>query len=151
MRKLYGALVAGLVALTLTGVVQAQPATTFVIRLSPQNETSGCTAGEESGARGVARVRVNAETGEIAYRVVARKLPGTIAGSPGAHIHVAPAGVAGPIVAPLDLTGREKGLVAKGTITSPELAAAILANPENYYVNVHTTVCPGGVIRGQFG
>jgi hypothetical protein len=35
--------------------------------------------------------------------------------------------------------------------SGPALAAAILANAENYYINVHTTVCPEGAIRGQLG
>ena len=120
-------------------------------KLSAENEVPGCPAGVESGAQGVAVVQVDAETGEIKYRVVATNLPGTIAGSPGAHIHVGRAGDAGPVVLPLHLTGRENGLVAAGTATNPALAAAILADPANYYVNVHTTVCPGGAIRGQLG
>jgi hypothetical protein len=36
-----------------------------------------------------------------------------------------------------------------GTFTNPALIAQINANPQNYYVNVHTTACPPGVIRGQ--
>ena len=83
--------------------------------------------------------------------MVATNLPGTIAGSPGAHIHVGGAGEAGPVVQALQLTGLENGLVAAGTAANPELAAAILANPENYYVNVHTTSCLGGAVRGQLG
>ena len=79
------------------------------------------------------------------------KLPGTIAGSPGAHIHVGRAGDMGPVVQALELTGRERGLVAAGTATNPALAAAIVADAANYYVNVHTTVCPGGAARGQLG
>jgi hypothetical protein len=125
--------------------------TTFVTALSAENEVPGCPAGVEGGAGGKAVVRIDQETGEITYRVVARRLPGTITGSPGAHIHVGAAGVMGPVVEPLQLTGRERGLVATGTATNPALAAAIVANPANYYVNVHTTACPAGAIRGQLG
>jgi hypothetical protein len=97
----------------------------------------------------VAIIQIDETTGEIRYRVVATNLPDTIAGSPGAHIHFGTAAQAGPIVQEFELTGLDTGLVAAGTATNPELAAAILANPENYYVNVHTTECPRGTVRGQ--
>jgi hypothetical protein len=35
------------------------------------------------------------------------------------------------------------------TFTDPALAAEIMANPGNYYVNVHTTDFPAGLVRGQ--
>lgn len=151
MVKLYAVLAAAIVALVLAPVAQGQSKSTFVAKLSAENEVPGCPAGEASGARGVAIVRIDEETGTIHYRVVANKLPGTIAGSPGAHIHVGAAGAAGPVVAPLQLTGRDKGVVAVGTTTNAALAAAIVANPANYYVNVHTTACRGGAVRGQLG
>lgn len=153
MRSLYMTLAAGLVALALSAVslAQGQAPTTFVTTLSAENEVPGCPAGEESGAHGVAVVQVDAATGEITYRVTATNLPGTIAGGPGAHIHVGRAGESGPVVQGLTLTGRESGLVAAGTATNPALAAAILADPANYYVNVHTTTCPAGAVRGQLG
>jgi hypothetical protein len=153
MLKLSAVLTACILALALNPVANAQQRapTTFVAVLSAENEVPGCPAGEESGARGVAIVQVHEETGEIRYRVVATKLPGTIAGSPGAHIHVGAAGDMGPVVQPLELTGRETGVVATGTAINPALAEAILADPANYYVNVHTTVCPAGAVRGQLG
>jgi hypothetical protein len=153
MRKLYTVLTAGLVALALSAVAYAHGGAPERLRavLSAENEVPGCEAGVESGARGKAIVRIKAEAGEITYRVVAKRLPGTIAGGPGAHIHFGVAGAMGPVVAPLELTGRERGLVAKGTVTDAALAAAILANPASYYINVHTTVCPEGAIRGQLG
>jgi hypothetical protein len=151
MSKLYAALLAAVVALVLSppAHAQGQSATTFVAMLSAENEVPGCPAGEASGARGVAIVRVDEETGTITYRVVASKLPGSIAGSPGAHIHVGGPEDAGPVVEPLELTGRETGLVAAGTTTNAALAEAILADPANYYVNVHTTTCASGAVRGQ--
>ena len=123
--------------------------TTFVAHLSAENELPGCPEGVESGAHGVAVVQIDEATGEIRYRVVAANLPGTIAGSPGAHIHVGAAEATGPVVLPLMLTGLETGLVAAGTTEDEDLARLILADPEGYYVNVHTTVCPGGAVRGQ--
>lgn len=144
------------VGLLLTGVAaapvaNAQERTTFVTRLSAENEIPGCPAGVESGANGVAVIQIDGVTGEISYRVVATNLPTTIAGSPGGHIHFGTAEQTGPIVLPFVLTGRNTGLVAAGTDTNPTLAEAILADPENYYVNVHTTACPSGTVRGQLG
>lgn len=126
--------------------------TTFVAHLSAEAEVPGCPAGVESGANGVAVIQIDADTGEISYRVVATNLPDTIAGSPGAHIHgELPGQETGPIALHFQRTGLDNGLVAAGTATNPRLAAAILADPENYYVNVHTIACPPGTVRGQLG
>lgn len=129
---------------------------TFVVSLSAENEVPACPAGVESGAGGVAVIQIDETTGEITYQVVAFNLPAPITGpSTGAHIHVqdplSPTGLTGPIVVHFERTGLTTGLIAQGTTTDPALAAAILANPENYYVNVHTTACPTGTIRGQLG
>ncbi|GIU95463.1 MAG: CHRD domain-containing protein [Gaiellaceae bacterium] len=77
-----------------------------------------------------------------------------IAPATAAHIHEAPAGQNGPVVAnlaaPADgdaadcLTEGEQGKFPTG-----EKVADILANPTGYYVNVHTADYPGGAVRGQ--
>ena len=60
------------------------------------------------------------------------------------HIHVGPAGTAGPIV--IDFSGN---LIGSGLAVDAGLLADILAAPANYYVNVHTAEFPAGAIRGQ--
>jgi CHRD domain len=144
-----GLLFAGAAALP---VANAQEPTlrTFVVQLSPENEPGGCQAGVESGAGGVAVVQINADTGEITYRVVAFNLPAPISGpTTGAHIHgpASTTGTAG-IVVDFERTDLTTGLIAEGTTIDSD-AAAILANPQNYYVNIHTEACPSGTIRGQ--
>ena len=66
----------------------------------------------------------------------------------GAHIHViGPLGF-GPVVVgltPPDATGDSAGC----TSADRDLIKAIIKNPENYYVNVHTTDFPGGAVRGD--
>ena len=153
MLKLVAAVAASVLGLALSPVASAQERapTTFVVVLSAANEVPGCPAGEESVARGTAVIHIDEDSGEITYRVIAANLPGTIAGAPGAHIHAGLAGDMGPVVGPLLLTGLESGVVAAGTATDPALAHAILADPARYYVNVHTTACPGGAVRGQLG
>ncbi len=79
------------------------------------------------------------------------------------HIHLAPFGVAGPIVVPLFLgptkSGRFDGVLAEGEIRAENLTGPLVGMPfealidnmtaGNTYINVHTTQHPGGEIRGQ--
>jgi hypothetical protein len=68
-----------------------------------------------------------------------------------AHIHVGArhVAVAGNIVIPLDVDGVPGPDMTGCTTISAELAAAISADPRNYYVNVHNADFPAGAIRGQ--
>ena len=69
------------------------------------------------------------------------------------HVHIAPVGVNGPVVVPLfSGSTNDDQINATGELQiTGALAAQICANPENYYVNYHTTQFPAGVIRGQLG
>jgi hypothetical protein len=149
MTKLIAAFTAGLAALFAATVALADPpaATTFAAVLTAADEVPLCApAGND--ARGGAVFHVLDEaTGLVSYRLVANNIPGN---TTAAHIHFAPKGVAGGVVQPLAFApGEEQGLVGEGTFTNPALLAAIRANPQNYYVNLHSTVCGAGVIRGQ--
>jgi hypothetical protein len=153
MRKLYAIPAVALVALVVATTAPSQPlARTFAVQLTAADEVPEC-AGTNQSDRGIALFKiVDAASGTVEYRIVSTDLPGEIAGSPGIHIHgPAPAGVTAPVVQPLTPTGAEVGIVAAGTFSNPALVAAALENPELYYVNVHTTVCPPGAIRGQLG
>lgn len=79
------------------------------------------------------------------------------------HIHVAMAGVNGPVVVPLFIgpvkTGAFTGVLAEGTITAANLTGVLAGLPLSAltdrieaggaYVNVHSVTRPGGEIRGQ--
>jgi hypothetical protein len=84
-----------------------------------------------------------------------------------AHIHQAPAGANGPVVAwlypdgppPELIPGRFNGVLAEGVITSDDLVGPLAGQTlddlldairaGNTYVNVHTSQFPGGEVRGQ--
>ena len=71
-----------------------------------------------------------------------------------AHIHKGAAGSNGPVV--VNLAAPADGNAADcltegeaGKFVGDQTVADILANPEDYYVNVHNADYPGGAIRGQ--
>jgi hypothetical protein len=151
MKKLYGGLVLALGVLVGTAVAFAAqpPADTFRAVLSEDEEVPHCAAATNAANGNFVAHVVNEETGTVEWALVANNLPGNIVA---AHIHLAPKGTAGPVVQPLPPTpGEENGVIGTGTFTNPALVTALRANPDGYYVNVHSTVCPGGVIRGQLG
>jgi hypothetical protein len=152
MRRLYGATLAMLAtALAVVGVAlaDAPPPTTFVAVLTADQEVPPC-ASSDSSWRGSAVFHVN-DDGSVDYQIVANNLAGTTFA---AHIHgVGQRGQNAGILQTL-FTGAEtdNGVLVRGTFTNPALVAAMQANPQNYYVNVHTTPnCPPGAIRGQLG
>lgn len=71
--------------------------------------------------------------------------------APGAaHIHSGRSGVAGDIVVPLEQpSSGDPGASSDCVRVDRSLARAILANPNRYYVNVHTAGLPAGAVRGQ--
>ena len=93
--------------------------------------------------RGMATVTVNAGKRQVCYTLSVRNIDPATA----AHIHEAPAGVAGPVKVTLraPTTGRSSGCV---TVTR-QLALEILKDPADYYVNVHNAAFPTGAVRGQ--
>lgn len=126
-----------------------------------------------SGAAEVAPVTTQAQ-GQAVFRVLPdgagiqyQLIVANISDVSMAHIHLAPAGQNGPVVAwlypsappPTLIQGRTDGVLAAGVITAAslvgplagqtieDLTAAIGAG--NAYVNVHTLAFPSGEVRGQ--
>jgi len=92
---------------------------------------------------GYARVTIDLDENTVCYQLSVARTDPPVA----AHIHVGAAGENGPVVVPFEApaTGMSKGCVD----VDPSLAAAIVANPSGYYVNVHTAAYPPGAVRGQ--
>ena len=84
--------------------------------------------------------------GEICFNI---QVSGITLPAVASHIHQGAAGVAGPVVVPFDKSDASGKISGCTENVDPALIDQILANPANYYVNVHTTDFPGGAVRGQ--
>jgi hypothetical protein len=137
---------------------------TFTATLLPANENPAIVGPEAAGS-GTATVTL-VVTKDAAGNVTAAtgtfvvNLSGFPAGTPinAAHIHGpnAPAGVnAGVLVSSGITTGQNVLTNGSGTFTTanlpvtPDQANAIIANPGNFYFNVHSALNATGVARGQ--
>ena len=102
----------------------------------------------DADASGAASVTLNEGQGEVCFSLDWAGIDGTVVA---AHIHVGPAGVAGPVVVPL-FAGAFSGTGSASACVSgvsEELIKAIRQDPAGYYVNIHSTVFPAGAVRGQ--
>jgi hypothetical protein len=146
--------------------------TPIAAQADDSNWTAHLSAAEEvptnaSVARGQTILKLSSDGTELEYRLIVANLENPVA----AHIHFAPEGVNGPVVAFLfgpaaPDGGRTSGVIATGTITSADLVGHSLSDlvdaieSGDAYVNVHTNDgdattaggpgdLPGGEIRGQ--
>jgi hypothetical protein len=111
----------------------------FRAHLTGANEPGG---GDPDGA-GLARLEINDTTNTICTDLEVRMISPATA----AHIHRGAAGVNGPPVVTLD---RPEDNDSDDCDEVPDaLVDEIRANPEGFYVNVHTADYPDGAIRGQ--
>ena len=158
-----GALTAAvvLVAVLVGGVANADDGgRPFRLAMSGANEfnASGAPINPHGDAdSGTIELRLNPGQGEVCWAVGTLTLTAGDALPHVAHLHRAPAGVAGPVV--VDLFGGSAPVPAPTsypTATTCVPAArdalrAILQDPAAYYVNLHNAQHPGGVMRAQLG
>jgi CHRD domain len=146
MRRFFPILTTALFAATLAaGIATASNhVTTLSTTLSGAEEVGG---GDKNG-KGFVTLDIFAN-GTICWEGKVQAIERVTA----AHIHNAVAGVNGGVFVDLDPFGADvTGNKAENcVVTTAANAAAIVANPSGYYVNVHTATFPGGAIRGQLG
>jgi CHRD domain len=127
---------------------------TFTATLSAQNEVPPIT-NAESGGRGDATITIDQAANSVTFVV---NLNGFPAGTPIniAHIHEAAAGANGAVRVATTLAAGQVVLASgSGSFTSvatgqdAALLQAIINNPAGFYFNAHSTLNPGGVVRGQ--
>lgn len=128
-------------AIVTTPALAADPVK-MVTKMNGAAEIPG--PGDPDGS-GTAGVIVNAAKGEVCYTLSVDGIDTATM----AHIHKGAAGVAGPPVVTLDApaNGTSEGCKA----ADAAVVAALLANPADYYVNVHNAAFPKGAVRGQLG
>jgi hypothetical protein len=137
----------------------------FRTRMLPDNEVPPVSG---SGNSAAAAITVNATRdirGNISAATVTFDIDYTVTANTtftGLHIHNAATGQNGPVVIDSGISGSSPVSVGSGSgrisrvvnYTSSDtnglrFVTGLLATPENYYVNIHTTPNPAGFMRGQ--
>jgi uncharacterized protein (TIGR03437 family) len=147
------------------GAIRAQLRRTdrmrFPVIMSSANEVPALTLAADSPAAVTVHTIRNADGSVAAGHVifdVNTRFPGS-ATFTGLHIHDGKAGENGPVRINTGLSGTNT-VVSEGfgniyrAVTVSDTAGlatlnSLVANPENHYINLHTTVNPGGVVRSQ--
>jgi hypothetical protein len=131
----------------------------FTVQIFPANEVPPVTNSENTG-RGTAVITVHSDTNTVDFSISLTGFPNNTTLT-AAHIHPGSAGNNGGAL--IGVPGIAQTVLANGSTTftangvSAQTAnnsaatnvANILAAPQNFYFNVHTTVNGGGVARGQ--
>jgi hypothetical protein len=120
------------------GIASAQSQAAYAARLVLSGEEEVPPA--ESDATGTAIIVIVPARDMVCWKLSWENAPGDVIA---AHIHgPAQPGVNAGVLVPLTVDP------AMGCTTDSD-ADAIAADPGNYYVNIHSTVFPGGFLRAQ--
>ena len=149
------------IGLLATGSVASAKQTTVTLtaRLSGAQEVPPA----DPDGSGKAVVEIDVEAGQVCFDIKSLSAVGT---PNRGHIHEGAAGVNGPIVVPffeLRIPPADPGAPATDVRNDelengglqdcvpgdPTVLARIVANPANFYVNVHNARFPGGALRCQ--
>ncbi len=147
---------------TPTSTPTPAPNPVFTSVLTPANEVPPVT-NAESVASGTVRIELfitrdsaNAISSATATFTVTLSLFPAGSSVNVAHIHQAPAGTNAGVLVNTGLTAGEVvltngagGFTKSGVNLTPAAAQAMLDGPAGFYFNVHTSLNPGGAIRGQ--
>jgi hypothetical protein len=134
----------------------------FVADLFPGNEVPPITNADSTGRGSMTLImtvtrdgggQITSATGNFTVPLNSFP-PGTTLNN--AHIHTGTVGVNGGFVVNLTI-GAGEFVLANGSTTvtrnnvsiTPEVAQVLISNPTGHYFNVHTTLNPGGAVRGQ--
>jgi hypothetical protein len=142
---------AGTVSSAPTLARASAPTDVFNVQLRAEQEPNNASTSE---SKGHAQVKV-LEDGTLEFvMTINNKGDETFTR---AHIHKAPAGSNGPIhwdfleagVPVASISGHPVTLRVIGRARAAAVLGDLLANPDQYYVNVHSIAFPGGAVRGQ--
>ena len=149
---------------TARGQLRATDQLTYPVTLLPSNEAPPITGYAASGPGTVTVNTIRRPDGSVEAGVVTFDVNYRFPDSPtitGFHIHDGVAGSNGPVTINTGVSGGNPvaatptGNLSR-TVTVGEAAGintlnSLVSTPEKQYVNLHTTVYPGGVIRAQLG
>ncbi len=158
--------IAALFALVASAFAQRSETVTFLASLSPANEVPPVSTDARGTALLYAHVMRDAQnqivSGSVDF-VILYTFPGETTFT-GLHIHSGAAGVNGPVTVntgiaaganSVTIAAPFRGILSRQAQVTPDNTAGLATlrgmfeNPAGYYVNLHSTVNPGGVIRGQ--
>ena len=136
----------------------------FIADLKATNEVPPI-ADAEANCAGQAKIALSVLIDPSYYNVTSGKatFDVTLSGCPAttqivlAHIHAGKASENGPVkvdtglvaTQPIMFVGGAATILRKDIAVEPAVADDLIANPNNYYFNVHSTAHGGGVVRGQ--
>jgi hypothetical protein len=164
MKRLCVVLLLGLLAGTYA-YADTQDTAVFRTRMLPDNEVPPLTAAGNSAGATITVHVTRDDRGNVNAATVTFDIDYTISSAltfTGLHIHNAPAGQNGPVVIDTGINGSNTVAASAGSgkitrvvnyastdTNGIKFVTGLLATPENYYVNIHTTVNPSGFMRGQ--
>ena len=121
---------------------QLESATRLTATLAGAGEVP--SPGDPDGT-GSAMVNLDVTKGEVCYEVAVQKIDRPV----GMHIHEGERDKSGEVVVPLT-TPTATDTTTKGCAdVDATLIGRMAANPDDFYVNVHTETYPQGAVRGQ--